>query len=146
MRKFEQVARSLRQRKDFEHGRGASLDEIARAERELNIKFPTSYRGFLATFGWGALGSSEIFGLGDDVPQWLDVIRLTKSEWTEMYPRIPLDLVPILNDGGGNHVCIDTSNRLGQSGSIVFWDHTLGSEQVPEKIAADFSDWLASLL
>jgi cell wall assembly regulator SMI1 len=146
MENFDEIIIKLQNRKDFEHGHGVSLTVIERAEKELGVKFPSSYRTFLAKFGWGSLGNSEIYGLGDDVPKWLDVVELTKSERTEMLPPIPTNLVPVLNDGGGNHVCIDTSNSSGEAAVMVFWDHELGPKQIPEKIAVDFNDWIISLL
>lgn len=75
------------------HGIGASEEQIAFAERKLGNKFPPSYREFLSIGGWLSIGSNELFGLGDDVPPYLDLVKLTQSERTEAMPPIPSTLM-----------------------------------------------------
>ena len=55
---------------------------------------------------------------------------------------IPLHLVPIRADGGGNLSCLDTARMQGGECPVVFWDHELSEEQVPDKEADDFASWL----
>lgn len=87
-----------------------------------------------------------LYGLGADAPPHLDLVRMTESERTEMYPRIRADLVPIMNDGAGNHYCIDGSASGPTEPPIVLWDHELDEDQMPEEYGEKFSTWLVSRL
>jgi len=131
-------------RKHFGHG--ASEAEIDHAEQALGVRFPRSYRCFLCRFGWGGVGYLEIFGLGADAPPYLHVVNVTMRERTEMRPPLPRYLVPIMNDGAGNHHCLDTRTFSGDECPVAFWNHELGILQEPRKIAGSFSDWLAEQL
>ncbi len=136
------VARSRVQEVDAEHGLGASADEIAAAEAQLG-PLPEDYRSFLLEFGWLAIGSDEIYGLGADVPFHLDVRRLAKSEREEAGRPLPSFLVPMRNDGAGNLDCIDTRPTAGdRDAPIVTWYHDGGPDHELHVIAASFSDWL----
>lgn len=124
-------------------GRGASDVEICHAEALLALRIPEDYRWFLTEFGWGGAGSWELFGLGVDVPSFLDLVKITQSERSDMRPRLQRHLLPIMNDGGGNLYCLDTSM---DAPSVVFWDHTQNEDQTPEIEATDFLTWLGELV
>ena len=143
--RYERLAARIRSM-SHELGSGASADSVKEAEKVLSVRFPYSYKAFLLEFGWGSFWSREVYGLGSDVPAYLDVVKITLSERTEMRPRIPVHLVPICNDGGGNHYCLNTREMSGDECSVVFWDHTLNERQQPEKYSEDFVDWLNSWL
>lgn len=138
---YEDVSERLRSLPDKEVGQGATDEAIRQAERELGVTFPDGYRAFLRDFGWGGFGF-ELFGLGPGVPRHLDLIHITLSERTEPFIRIPHHLVPIMNDGGGNHYCLDTASMRGGECPVVFWDHELSEDQVPSKDADAFASWL----
>lgn len=123
-------------------GRGASEEEIGAAERALGLTFPKNYRAFLRRFGWGGAEGLEVYGLGRDVPSYLDVVALTQSERTEMTPRLRDGLLPILNDGFGNHYCLDLTRVRGDDCPVVLWDHTQGAAEVPEEVSGSFVDWI----
>lgn len=125
-------------------GEGANADQIAAAERELDVKLVGSYRKFLQIFGWLEVDSTEVFGLGADVPKHLDLVAITQSERTEMRPRLRKNLVPVMNDGGGNLLCIDLTSGNNEGPPVVFWDHELGPDQEPELYAPTFEEWLAA--
>ena len=127
------------------YGIGATDDEIEAARIKLDAPLTHGYASFLKRFGWLELGGDEIFGLGSDVPSHLDVVANTLSERTEMQPNIPSELIPILNDGFGNHYCIDASAIGSAAPQIVFWDHELGTDQIGEPVSATFEIWLAEL-
>ena len=58
---------------------------------------------------------------------------------------MPEYLVPVMNDGAGNHYCLDDTSRLdGGECPVVFWDHEHqdGPDQVPEQVSASFDRWL----
>lgn len=125
-----------------ELGTGVTSAEIAGAERDLAIRIEGGYRQFLREFGWGGVEHLELFGLGG--PSHLDLVRVTESERSEMEPALPQHLLPVMNDGGGNLFCLDTT--VPDEPPIVFWDHTAGVDQVPDAEAASFQSWLAQLL
>ena len=142
---YKEVAKQIPGLGDREGGSGATEDEIRRAEAALGVKIAGGFRAFLRQRGWGSVADMDFYGLGADVPMHLDLVGMTQSERTEMYPPIPPHLLPFRNDGGGNHYCLDTSaNEI--EPPIVFWDHELGPDQEPYFYAKDFATWLAERL
>jgi hypothetical protein len=127
-------------------GLGATTGEIAAAEKVLTIRFAGGFRTFLERFGWLSVEGLEIYGIGARVPKYLSLVEITLSERSEMRPKLRPDLVPVMNDGGGNLFCLDTAAGTSGSGAIVFWDHALDADQDPEIIAASFEEWLSAKL
>ena len=127
-------------------GRGATPQEIELAQQQLGVEFPRSYKAFLEQFGWASFEGLELYGLGEDVPTYLDLVKVTLSERTEMRPRLPRRLLPLLNDGGGNHYCLDVGLREQEECPVVFWDHNLGEYQDPEYVARNLEAWLSEEL
>jgi cell wall assembly regulator SMI1 len=146
MKTFDELSRRLLIHEEFEHGTGASAQSICDAEAALGLAFPESYRRFLSSFGWGLIGEFDIYGLGADVPAWLDVVKMAACERTDLRPSLPAHLVPVHYEGDGDHICIDTRQRDGNTAAMVFWNQELGHKQAPEKIADDFVAWLTALL
>lgn len=127
-------------------GVGASISLIRETAEQLGVRLPNSYTRFLQEFGWCAVESIEINGVGEDVPKHLDLRQVTASERSEAHPILPSQLLPLMNDGFGNHYCLDTNEFTGSECPVVFWDHEAGTSQVPEKIAKSFEVWLSELL
>lgn len=119
-----------------EQGPRATIEEIGAAERKLGLKLSGGYRRFLERFGWLAAGPIEIYGVGAGVPKHMSLVEIALSERTEMRPRLQPNLVPVMNDGGGNLYCIDTTS--GTEPVVVFWDHNLHSDQEPEQDSGSF--------
>jgi len=138
MASYSELARRLLGFTSRELGTGASDEEIAAAEQALKIRIEGGYRQFLKQFGWGGVEHLELYGLGG--PPHLDLVRVTQSERSEMEPVLPVHLLPVMNDGGGNLFCLDT--QVANEPPIVFWDHTGGRDQVPELEAESFVSWL----
>jgi len=130
---------------DSSFGSGATEQEIAAAERLLGVSIRGDYREFLRRFGWGGVGDIELFGLGRDVPKYLDLAVLAASERDEMNPPLPHHLLPVMNDGGGNLYCIDTI-RADEMPTVVLWRHDEPITQKPTHQANDFTSWLKALL
>jgi hypothetical protein len=126
-------------------GIGAREVEITEAERALSIAIRGSYREFLLKFGWGGCHSFEIYGLGEDVPQYLNLVGITRSERTEMEPALPPYLLPVMNDGGGNLYCVDTRSAPGEP-PVVLWLHDESIDQVPTIQGSTFVAWFEALL
>jgi hypothetical protein len=74
--RYEELRDGLRARP--EAGTPLPPQEIDLAERRLG-SLPEDYRAFLDDFGWG-VGPHEVFGLGVDIPPYLDVVRANESE------------------------------------------------------------------
>jgi cell wall assembly regulator SMI1 len=144
---FEELGRQLREypgRKRL--GTGAKRADISSAESNLGAKLPESYKVFLGEFGWGGVDSWELFGLGAGVPNYLDLVQMTETERTLFHPHIPPFLIPIMNDGFGNHYCLDTSSLRDGECPVVLWDHEKGARQVPGLVSPRFDLWLLDIL
>ncbi|WNG54214.1 SMI1/KNR4 family protein [Archangium gephyra] len=141
---FNELSELLESNPTKSFGQGVSDEEIDTASAELQVELTGGYRLFLKRFGWGGVGSIEIFGLGVDVPPYLSLTAMTRSEREEMNPALPSHLIPLMNDGGGNLYCLDS--RVSGDPSVVFWDHTAGEHQDLTRVASDFTTWLAERL
>jgi hypothetical protein len=126
-------------------GNGAREAEITEAEHALSIAIRGSYREFLRIFGWGGRNAFEMYGLGEDVPPYLSLVGITRSERTEMEPPLPPYLLPLMNDGGGNLYCLDTRIAIVEP-PVVLWLHDESVDQVPAIQASAFVAWFARLL
>ena len=76
-------------------------------------------------FGWASLESLELYGLGENVPAYLDLVKVTLSERRQMRSRLPRLLLALMNDGAGNHYCLDVGLHEQEECPVVFWDHNL---------------------
>lgn len=140
MMSFVNTANRLLEFEHREFGVGAQCSDIQDAERILGVPIRGDYRLFLLQFGWGGVEHLELFGLGADVPNYLNLVTVTLSERFEVEPRLRHDLIPVMNDGGGNLYCLDTSEL--DDPPVVFWDHEAGPEQIPEVVATNFNSWI----
>jgi len=120
--------------------------EIELAEERLGVELPVSHKEFLERFGWASLEGLELYGLGEDVPAFLDLVEVTLSERTDMRSRLPQRLVPLMNDGAGNHYCLYAMSRQQGECPVVYWDHDLGESQDPHYVAPNLEAWLSEEL
>jgi cell wall assembly regulator SMI1 len=141
-----ELIRRLRSCRGAEFGRGATPQEIRLAEKRLGVELPGSYKAFLGRFGWASFEGLELYGLGEDVPAYLDLVEVTLGERTQMRPHLPSRLIPLMNDGAGNHYCLDVASGEQGECPVVFWDHNLGESQEPEYVAPNLEAWLAEEL
>jgi cell wall assembly regulator SMI1 len=122
-------------------GIGASAEEVADAERKLGVSFPEAFRAYLTDLGYLEFESVEMYGLGVGVPKHLDLVENTIAERTVLHPNIPIQFIPVLNNGCGDHYCLDLRpNALDPP--VVFWSHELGPDQTPAFVAERFTGWL----
>jgi hypothetical protein len=142
---FAEIERRLVASTEVDVGAGATETEIHDAEQKLAVAIRGGFRFFLRRFGWGGAGADELYGLGRDVPRWLDLVRVTQSERTEMHPPLPAHLLPIMNNGAGDLVCLDTL-AFQDEPPVVMWWHEDGPDQTPEKTAPDFCSWFSRIL
>lgn len=125
------------------HGR-LSIDRLADFETSLGTRLPDDYRRYLLAHNGGVPtpnsfrlpdggGSSvsSMYGLHDGPDHTrLDLVRGDYAD------RIPVWLLPIGNDPGGNELCIDLSEP--GRGRIFFWDHETGELQIVAESFAAF--------
>lgn len=142
---FEDIASKLLYFRQTSLGTGADKNEIEDASRTLEAPISGGYMQFLQRFGWARVTDFGIYGLGGDVPLYLNLVVITMSERIEMEPPLPAHLLPIMNNGGGDLVCLDTSANANEP-PVVTWWHEDGPDQVPEQTATDFVSWLSSML
>ncbi|WP_257457244.1 SMI1/KNR4 family protein [Archangium lipolyticum] len=139
---FDELAEMLERNPSKSLGQGACETEIHAANVQLGVTLAGGYRLFLRRFGWGGVGSIELFGLGGDVPPYLNLTEMTRSERADMSPSLSAHLIPLMNDGGGNLYCLDS--RVEGEPPVVFWDHAAGAQQEPVQVASNFIEWLAA--
>ena len=140
-----ELIRRLRSFRQAEFGWGAKPQQIELAEQQLGVEFPPSYKAFLEQFGWASLEGLELYGLGEEVSAYLDLVKVTLSERTEMRPRLPSRLLALMNDGAANHYGLDVGlHEQGEYPVVfwVFWDHNLGESQDPVYVAPNLEGWL----
>ena len=122
-------------------GIGASEQEVNEAETSLGVRFPSYFRAYLLEFGVLSVAHREFYGLGAGVPTYLHLVIETLAERHQFRPYIPKHLIPVENNGGGDHYCIDLSAEL-EDPPVVFWNHTQDESQVAQPEAECFSSWL----
>jgi cell wall assembly regulator SMI1 len=143
---IRETQRRIDQFADKEFGKGATFQEMANVEDALGVTLPQTYKDFLRRYGWARFSHHELYGVGLDVPKHLQLARNTLSERHEMGPPLPPSLIPVMNDGAGNHYCLETSQLVKGECPVVFWDHELGRDQEPVAVSSTFEDWLLNLL
>ncbi len=141
---FDEFEKILRARDDVVFGKGVPEHVVRHAEERLGLSFPSSVRKNLMRFGYLELGHYELFGLGEGVPDFLRLVEIATSERTETGCPLRRDLVPLLNDGGGNLYCVATTDE--NVGAVVFWDHSAGSAQEPDVHAPSLDAWIGEML
>lgn len=134
----------LRLRSDCAVGGGVHTSDVDAAEAQLNVTFPHDLRVYLQMLGSLEIGHREFFGLGTDLPRFRDIVAVTLSERTMARSPLRHDLIPLLNDGGGNLICIVVAGT--NSGRIVFWDHDDGGDQAPSDWSESLAVWLDEVL
>ena len=89
--------------------------QIADAEQELKIRFPSQYRSFLTEYGAVVANGLELYGLpsvgADEMPLWQDVVKVSKQlvDWGQAGSENP-SYVPIAEDGTGVYFYLDASS------------------------------------
>jgi hypothetical protein len=132
---FEEVANRIEGHAEADHGDGASEADIVAAENTLG-SFPTDYRLFLARFGQLSVGPLEVYGLGGDIPDYLNVIEMTITERRDAI-GFPAKGIVIHNDGGGNLSYLDSFDT---GSPVKIWYHDDPDDI--EIVASSFSAWL----
>lgn len=122
---------------------GMSPADIARAEAELGVSFPPSFRYFVSELGSCQCGSIELKGV-NRTPRGGDRLRGTVSATLETRDdeRFPPTLLVIEYDGMGGIISLDSSvsNEDGEY-PVVAWDPGAEARGGPERLAEDFGTY-----
>ena len=137
----EQLAIALQGKPRASLGRPASNTHIAQAENDLRVSFPDDLKEYLRRFGHIRVGSHELFGLGDGLPKYLDIVAMTRAERNEA--GLDHSLVPLHNDGYGNLTCMRTGGLF--AGQLVLWIHDGRKQDQLKPIASGLFEWIAGL-
>ncbi|MEV4423616.1 SMI1/KNR4 family protein [Patulibacter sp. NPDC049589] len=141
MRSYEQARALVEEHLDEAEFESQPEDRVARAERELGVRFPPSYRQFLLDLGAGGVGGEEIYGLVNDdfedvrPPQAVGLTREFRRDG-----QVSEDLVVIYNLGKGSYFALDTraAGDDGEAPVVAFTPgiHSAGDEL--QIVAPDF--------
>ena len=125
--------------------RGPSLrdDDLRQFESEIGCRLPDDYREFLLRCNGGFVeadlwflgpnpagysveaGVHHVGGLRSDDESYS--LRWARECYQGARPRIPLELLWIMDDPCGNAVCLGVKSAA--RGKIYFWDHELESAE-----------------
>ena len=122
----------------------AAPEMIAAAERELGVRFPSSYRWFLSSYGAAVGDGFQVAGLfeGDyetEPPLWSHVVTCTLQLRRAAGGNLPAAYVAISDDGGDYKFYLDTSRRNSEDECPVI---VLGPGAEDVVVAEEFSDFL----
>ncbi|MDP1819498.1 MAG: SMI1/KNR4 family protein [Acidimicrobiales bacterium] len=140
---YDRLCQLVRSRAD-EIGTGCTPSELDAVRGAFGV-LPVDYVAYLGDFGWFTVSSHEVIGFGAGVPAHLDVIRVVTWERELAHPPMSAWLLPLENNGGGDHYCLDLA---AQGSPVVFWSHDdpLGPDQVPAVVAPSFAVWAVAIL
>ncbi len=111
-----------------------SINDIEAMEKFVGLKFPNEYRAHLLQYNGGRCfpNTFKFIENGhwtESIVDWFLAIYDGKYDNLEKYiktykineKRLPVHIIPIAHDPGGNLICIscDTDDK----GCIYFWDH-----------------------
>lgn len=112
--------------------KGASEEEISKAEQALGVVFAHDYKEYLGLFGAISFGSVEFTGL--NVDKYINVVDVTLKE-RSFNKNFPSDCIVIENIGNGGFLILQKS-----SSEIFEW-----SGQEPKKIFENLMEYIDSV-
>lgn len=122
-----------------------SEEELERAERQLQTRFPADYRSDLLQFGLPRPTIELLEAIVDrgldlhDVGDFLgpsEVVTVTE-DWRAL--GLPETLVAFATDCMGNLFCFATDGGVDEAAPIFFFDHDQGSI---DAVASSFACWI----
>lgn len=135
---LDEVERILRENEGLtDTGERQTDAAVAGAEHDLGVKFPKSFREYLARWGWVSFGPNEYFGLGASVS---DVVRRTMQARDRA--DLPNFLIVVCDHDGDEFVCIDTNQCSGEDCKLVIWD--VPTKAISRVRAQGFESFLVS--
>ena len=91
--------------RQFWSKKAASQEEVTAFEKDFSVTLPDAYKTFLTTFGCGAMGHTEIYGLGcpeTGIPNVRFVIRALGKQG-QVFPS---GVIPVSDADEGFYACI----------------------------------------
>jgi hypothetical protein len=122
-----------------------AIENVASAERILNVKFPKSYSMFLEKYGAGDIGGIELYGIVKDPAT--DGQMVPNGIWLTLKLRdqaaLPKEFIVVSDTGYGPYYVIDTSSKDQNFESPVYVWNTANRK---EKTSDSFGSFLLSIL
>lgn len=135
---------------------GDAIDDIKirSAESQLGVVLPKDYVSMIGQnsgggnpdeceFKYQVRGKSRIGNFGCLISLDPEVKSNVFSVIRILEGRIPALVVPIVETGSGDFVCLDF--RKGSDASVVYFSHEIGDEDAIVPVASTFSDFVDSL-
>lgn len=124
---MQEIQNILKENPDLaDVGMGQTEDAIDNAERDLDLKFPHSFREYLLEWGSLSFGPNEYQGLGSSINS---VIATTKR--VQEHRGLPSQFVVVCDHDGDEYVCLDTSTWRDNECPVVIWDSKTQSVSRP---------------
>jgi hypothetical protein len=142
---IDSAMETLRQEDDLPHSDPASDASIRAVEDALGVKFPPSYRRFVARYGTGGPVGAELCGIWNDDPTDDGGGTVLGATERARAAGLPRDLFVVQGPAEDGEIwCLDTT-RADKSGEypVVF---LAGPRHRSVPIAATFKDYLAICL
>jgi hypothetical protein len=138
---YDKVRAYLASRSDLVRGSGATEDEVGELVTAWG-PLPDDFATYLREYGWVRFGAQELLGLGKGVEPHQDLLKQARRLWKgDGECRLPEDLLPIYDSGGGWVYCI---SRLDPAQPVVCWADEYaqqGGEQPYDETYATWSEW-----
>lgn len=129
---MKSIIEAFKQKSNFYCEKGASAEEIGKAEKALGLKFADDYKDYLRQFGSVSCGGHELTGFSEE--ESLDVVRVT-LENIKKNPKVNMPLYVV------EETHID---------GIVIWQAPSGEifqseyKEVPQKIYESLVDYVST--
>jgi hypothetical protein len=110
---------------------------IAEAERALAVDFPTSFKEYLAKWGWISFGPNQYMGLGTKIQSVVETTRYVRQAL-----GLPVHFLVVCDHEGDEYVCLDTQAMKDGECRVVIWDSP--TRQVSRPRSENFYEFLIS--
>lgn len=145
---------SMRSLTWFEGGRGATSEELRLLEEDLLCHFPPDVRTFLAAHAGASNPDESEFDVIDNAGRShasnfggvLEVCGqgdLTVRAAVRQIEGLPRGLVPIIETGSGDYICIDT--RGGKLPTVSYYMHERPEQDCVVRLADTLTEFLDKL-
>lgn len=136
--KIDEIIRIISQYSDKGRFSGGVSDRfIEKAELQLRVTFPKSYKWFLREYGSGGILGITISGVQENE-------RFSVVSNTERYRKFGLDdKCVVIQDCGEFAMCLDTSKIVNNECPIVSWER---GSKTKSQVYNDFYDFFFEIL
>ncbi len=145
MADYERAVALMRRHPAMMRFRGRGCDEslIARAEHQLGVVFPPTYRRFLSDFGCGDFGAEEFYGIVSDNPEGKGVPNTVfPTMRLRLEASLPNHYMRVAALGNGDEYVLDTRGAPEVDGPVVLWSLNDAKGEFIVPIASDYGAFL----